>query len=120
MTHEETIDAYCAAWAEEDPDAREAQLRAVLRDDARYTDPRTDVAGPAELSGHIGAVLEARPGSSIRRDTGVEEHHGLARFAWSAVAADGEVLIEGLDVVEFSADGAITRIIGFFGRLESS
>ena len=63
---------------------------------------------------HIGAVLEQRPGSRTQRDTAVEEHHGFARFGWSAVDADGTVLLRGLDIVEFGPDRALARIVGFF------
>jgi hypothetical protein len=114
MTDEQIIDAYCAAWAEPEASARAEQLAAVLAADARYTDPRTDVVGPAELSAHIGRVLEQRPGSRIERDTPVEEHHGIARFGWNAVDADGAVLLHGVDIVEFGPDRVLTRIIGFF------
>jgi len=120
LTPEALIDAYCAAWSEPDATARTAQLGAVLSDDARYTDPRTDVAGPEALSAHIDTVLSARPGSRVERTTAVDEHHGVARFGWRALDAHGSILIEGIDVVELTANGSIARIVGFFGRLASS
>ena len=51
-----------------------------------------------------------------RRAVGL--HHGMARFAWHVVQADGTALPEGLDVVWLSDDGArLARILGFFGPL---
>jgi len=48
----------------------------------------------------------------------VDIHHGIARFAWHAVQADGTALPEGLDIAFISSDGTrIERIIGFFGPL---
>ncbi len=48
----------------------------------------------------------------------MDAHHGVARFAWRVVQADGTALPKGLDVALLSADGTkIERIIGFFGPL---
>jgi hypothetical protein len=48
----------------------------------------------------------------------VDVHHGIARFAWHVVQADGTCLPEGLDIAELSPDGTrIRRIVGFFGPL---
>lgn len=52
------------------------------------------------------------------RASAVDVHHGLARFAWHVVQADGTALPEGLDIAELSSDGRqIGRIVGFFGPL---
>jgi hypothetical protein len=46
------------------------------------------------------------------------KHHGIARFGFEVIGADGNVLRAGTDVVFMSADGTrIERIIGFFGSL---
>jgi hypothetical protein len=47
----------------------------------------------------------------------VDTHHGLARFAWRVVESDGTMLPEGIDFAEVSAEGKLTRIVGFFGSL---
>jgi len=51
------------------------------------------------------------------RTSAVDAHHGLARFAWRIVQADGSMLPEGIDFAEISAEGRIQRIMGFFGPL---
>ncbi|MFI9504615.1 hypothetical protein [Nocardia sp. NPDC052566] len=48
----------------------------------------------------------------------IDTHHNLARFAWRAAPTDGTPPTDGLDLVEFTPDGRIQRIIGFFGPLE--
>jgi hypothetical protein len=111
------IDAYCTAWSEADAAQRERQLAQVLEADVRYTDPRADTTGVAQLSVHIGAVLAKRPGARVVRTSGVDAHHHLARFAWRVVQADGSMLPEGIDVVAFSSSGKLCRIVGFFGPL---
>lgn len=58
------------------------------------------------------------PGSKALRSSHVDVHHGIARFAWHGVQADGATLPDGLDLAFVSLDGAkIERIIGFFGPL---
>ncbi len=66
---------------------------------------------------HIGNILAGRPGARIIRTSVLDFHHGLVRFGWRVVQADGTVLPEGLDVAEISDDMRILRIIGFFGPL---
>ena len=50
----------------------------------------------------------------------VDLHHGVARFAWQMVLADGRRLPEGLDIAHLSTDGTrIASIVGFFGALKA-
>lgn len=92
-------------------------LREVWADGAIYTDPAVHATGVAELSAHIGKVSAGRPGAKVFRTSGVDAHHGVARFAFRVVQADGTVLKEGIDFAEFSEEGKLTRIVGFVGLL---
>ncbi len=111
------IDNYCAAWNEPDAARRAAILARVWAPGACYTDPRADLAGADELSAHISEVQKRRPGARVVRTSAIDLHHGLARFAWRVVQADGSMLPEGIDFAEISADGKLQRIVGFFGPL---
>ena len=112
------IDRYCDVWNEPDPAGRAALLEAVWAPGASYTDPSVHAASGDELLAHIAKVRERRPGARVLRTSAVDAHHGLARFAWHVVQADGVALPDGLDVAFISADGSrIERIIGFFGPL---
>lgn len=112
-----TIDRYCAAWSEVDPARREQILAEVWEERGTYTDPRANVIGVKELSALIGKVLTGRPGAKVVRTSAVDAHHGLARFAWRVVQADGTALPEGIDFAEVSPAGKLVRIVGFFGPL---
>jgi hypothetical protein len=116
----ELIDRYCAVWGEPDAGRRAELLAGVWAQGATYTDPSVHAATPGELLAHIDKVLARRPGARVVRTSAVQVHHGIARFSWRVVQADGTALPDGLDIAELSADGTkIRRIIGFFGLLES-
>jgi hypothetical protein len=115
MDATETITTYGNSWNEPDEAARRAMLEAAWADDGAYCDPTASVVGRDELLAHIAGFREMFPGARIEPTSGVEEHHGWARFAWSMVDADGSTSIEGFDVCEFAADGRLQRIVGFFG-----
>ena len=114
---ERLVDTYCSAWSEPDPVCRRRTLDEIWAPDATYTDPRAHLIGAAALCAHISTILAGRPGAKIVRTSVLDCHHGLVRFAWRVVQADGSLLPEGLDLAEISDDGRILRIIGFFGPL---
>jgi hypothetical protein len=112
------IDRYCAAWSDPSAARRAELLAQVWADGATYTDPAIHAVGSAQLLAHIEKVIARRPGAKVVRSSAVDVHHGIARFAWHVVQADGTCLPEGLDIAELSPDGTrITRIVGFFGPL---
>ncbi|MFC9440559.1 nuclear transport factor 2 family protein [Nocardia sp. NPDC057030] len=110
------IDTYCAGWSDPDPLRRREFLGAALAVGATYTDPTVHAVGVEELAGHIDGVFAQQPGMRVLRVSQVDAHHGMARFGWRLVRADGTALPDGVDFVEIS-DGRIRRIVGFFGGL---
>jgi hypothetical protein len=116
----ELIDRYCAVWSEPSPGRRADLLAQVWAHDATYTDPSVHATTPEELLAHIEKVLSRRPGSRVIRTSPVDAHHGIARFSWHVLQADGVARPDGLDIAELSADGTrIRRVIGFFGPLRA-
>jgi hypothetical protein len=112
----ELIDRYCRVWNEADPSIREELLASLWAHNATYTDPSVHAASAQELLAHIATVRQRRPGASVRRTSAVDIHHGVARFSWRVVQADGTALPAGIDIAFISSDGfRIERIIGFFG-----
>jgi hypothetical protein len=111
------IDTYCAVWSEPDPVRRQQTLDGIWAENATYTDPRAHLTGSKALCAHIGNILASRPGARIMRTSVLDFHHGLVRFAWQVVQADGTLLPEGLDIAEISNGMKLLRIIGFFGPL---
>jgi hypothetical protein len=112
------IDLYCEVWSEPGESRRSDLLASVWGSHATYTDPSVHAANAEELLSHIAKVQARRPGARVVRTSTVDVHHGIARFAWHVVQADGTALPEGLDVAFISSEGErIERVIGFFGPL---
>jgi hypothetical protein len=120
MNITELIDRYCEVWTEIDSGRREELLKSIWAANATYTDPTVHTTGAAELLSHIGKVQASRHGAKILRTSAVDFHHGVARFAWHLLNADGRALPDVLDIAFLTPDGErIQRIVGFFGPLKS-
>ena len=115
MDATETVTAYGEAWNEPDEAKRRALLESAWADDGSYCDPTASVDGREALLAHIAGFREMMPGARIEPTSGVEEHHGWARFAWSMIGPDGAAAMDGFDVCELAPDGRLQRIVGFFG-----
>lgn len=109
---EQLIDGYLAAWSEPDPQARRAHLERVWDADGVYTDPNAHAAGIDALDAHIGGFHQAAPGATFTLSAPIDHHHEHVRFYW--VLRVGGQEIPGMDYGEISADGKLTRIVGFF------
>ena len=115
MAPNEVVSAYGAAWNEQDEAARRKLLEQAWADDGVYCDPTATVDGRDALVAHIGGFQTMLPGARIETSSGVDEHDGWLRFAWTMIGADGTPAMEGLDVGELGPDGRLRRIVGFFG-----
>lgn len=111
------VAAYCAAWNETDPGAREKLLQQVWADDGVFVDPNTDVVGREALSQAIAGFQKQFPGARIEMASRTDRHHDVIRFSWRAVGADGATLIEGIDFGELDDQGRLRKIVGFWGPL---
>lgn len=111
------IDTYLDAYSEPDARRRADLVASVFASEATLADPPFTATGHAELVGTFGAVLEQFPGHRFRRTSGVDEHHGVARYGWTFEAPDGTPAFGGLDVVTVGPDGTIVSVVGFIGDL---
>src|SRR3954452_1800319 len=111
----DVVDAYGAAWNETDEAARRKLLGQAWAEDGVYCDPTATVDGRDALVAHIGGVHALLPGARIDTSSGVDEHDGWLRFAWTMISADGTSAMEGFDVGELGPDGRLRRIVGFCG-----
>jgi hypothetical protein len=115
---DELVRIYCEAWGEPDVAKRRQMLQRVWADEGTYTDPATDVAGREALVNRITSHLQKYAGSKIVPSSHADVHHGMLRFAWKFVLADGKVQTEGVDFAELTPDGRLKKVVGFFGALK--
>jgi hypothetical protein len=113
------IDTYLTAYGEPDPATREELIARAWADDGRLVDPPMQAVGHAEIHAMAAAVQQQFPGARFRRASTVQEHHGFARYAWELIDEQDAVALTGMDLAEVGSDGCLTRVIGFFGELES-
>jgi hypothetical protein len=115
---DETVKVYCEAWGEADVDRRRQMLERVWALEGTYTDPVSHVEGREALIQRITAFLEKFPGAQIVPSSHADLHHGMVRFTWRFVAADGKTVNEGIDFGMVASDGKLQKIVGFFGPIK--
>jgi hypothetical protein len=112
-----TIDTYFEAWNATGDAARRALTERCLAGDVVLIEEHGRFSGHDGLEALMAKFQQAVPGGRIVRTSGFDEFDGIARYSWDAVAADGNTVSDGLDVVEHSADGRLRRIVMFHGPL---
>lgn len=111
------VDGVLSAYCDPDRARREVRIAELWAPDGELLDPPLEGRGHTELSGLTDIVLTHYPDHIFRRTSGIDVHHGRARYEWELVGPTGEVAVSGLDVAEFTSDGRMQRIVGFFGPL---
>ncbi len=111
------VDTYLEMWNETDPARRAEHIRTAWIETGHYLDPLMEGRGHDGMSAMVDGVQQQFPGARFRRTSGVDEHHGLIRFGWELVAADGTLIAAGLDIGVVADDGRLDRIAGFLGDL---
>ena len=115
---DDVLRAYDAAWNEPDQEARSQLLERSLTEDAELFDPTSGrFKGRDAINERIAGFSERFPGARLTLTSGVDEHNGFARYAWAINAADGSLILEGIDVVERDDDNRLRRVVMFFGPL---
>lgn len=116
-TLEETIDTHLAAYLERDPERRTALIEQVWASDGHLFDPPLAAQGHDAINEMFAAVQEMFADHTFRRTTGIDAHHGIARYGWELVDASGTIALSGMDVAVVGSDGRLSRVAGFFGDL---
>jgi len=113
------VDAYVAAWNEQDIESRLQMLTQVMTKDCIYADPAKYLQGRVAIVDYIHDVQDNYAGATIVRTSKVDVHHYNGRFNWCVIRGDGSSLPVSVDFVDFSRDGRIQRVAGFFGQLNA-
>jgi hypothetical protein len=116
-TLEATIDTNLEAYLEPDAERRVQLIEQVWAPEGHLFDPPLDAAGHTAINEMFETVQGMFPGHTFRRTTGIDSHHGIARYGWELVDGNGAVALAGMDVAVVGPDGKLSRIAGFFGDL---
>ena len=112
-TIREVIETYHAAWNEPDADERGRLLEHCWADQGTLVIPGTgSVYGREAVSDAIGSLHQHWPGDRAIT-SGIDEHHGLLRYSWQVVDADGSQVLDGVAFGELASDGRLQRIVEF-------
>ncbi len=111
------IDDHLDAYGESDPARRSAAVARLWAEDAQLIDPPLAARGHAQIVAQADQLLAQFPGHRFRRSSGIETHHGLARYAWQLLSPAGQVVLEGCDFAQVDASGRLAQVAGFFGPL---
>jgi hypothetical protein len=114
---DDVLAAYDAAWNEPDAAERARLLARALSDDGELVDPSGRYQGRQAVNERIAGFGNRFPGARVTITSGIDEHHGFARYAWSITTADGDTILQGVDVVERDEDTRLRRVVMFFGPL---
>ena len=114
---DDVLAAYDAAWNESDAAERARLLARSLTEDAELVDPSGRFQGRQAVNERIAGFSDRFPGARVTITSGIDEHHGFARYAWTISAADGDAILEGIDIVERGEDNRLRRVVMFFGPL---
>lgn len=111
------IDAHLMAYADADSSRRAAAVQRIWAVDGQLIDPPLAATGHDAICQQTDFLLARFPGHHFVRTSGVDEHHGHARYAWQLCSPDGGVRLEGVDFAQVDADGQLSRVTGFFGPM---
>jgi hypothetical protein len=114
---DDVLAAYDAAWNQSDTAKRARLLARALSKDGELVDPSGRYQGHQAVLDRIAGFSDRFPGARVTITSGVDEHHGFARYAWRIDAPGGETILEGVDVVERAEDSRLRRVVMFFGSL---
>jgi hypothetical protein len=112
-----TVDTWLAAYGEPDGARRAEMIAQVWAPTGTLADPPFEGTGHAEISGLADTAQQRFPAHQFRRTSGIDSHHGFARYSWEFVGPDGAVAVAGLDLAQVDGDGRLLRVTGFFGEL---
>jgi hypothetical protein len=111
------IDSHLAAYGDPDSTRRAAVVQRIWATGGQLIDPPLAATGHAQISQQADQLLSQFPGHRFVRSSGIDTHHGMARYAWQLLGPAGAVVLEGIDIAQVDAHGRLTQVIGFFGPL---
>jgi hypothetical protein len=109
------VDAYLAAFGEPDPVRRRRLISEAFGPAGSLTDPPLVAVGHDGLDEMFAVAQSHYVDHAFRRTSGIDVHHGFARYEWQLVSPAGEVAVVGTDFARLDDAGRLADVVGFFG-----
>ena len=115
MNEIEVVQAYKAAWNEDDKSRRRELLERSMIESVSFVSPLGEHVGRDAVADLIGRFRRRTPNVSFDITSGVDAHHKVMRFRWEVRNPDGSVMAKGFQFADQAEDGRFFRVVGFFG-----
>lgn len=112
----ERVDAFLRAWGEPDAKTRRALLESCATPEIEFRDAFSATAGLEDMLANLDAVQIFMPGMTLARAGDVRHAHGTAIAPWVAKKENGDPAGTGTNVFDFSPEGGICRVVGFWDK----
>ncbi|HEV7720718.1 MAG TPA: hypothetical protein VGO60_05520 [Iamia sp.] len=109
------VDAHLAAFSAPDDATRRALIEQAWAPTGHFADPLFAATGHDEIDALAASVPGLYPDHVFTRTSGIDLHHGQARYAFAFTGPDGTVVVDGVEVAQVGVEGRLVRVIGFFG-----
>ena len=80
------LQAYWAAWNEQDLERVHHHLTTAVTDDVEWNDPRDSFVGRASLESAIHALRTSKPNYRFVIASEIDHHHGRFRYRWDMIS----------------------------------
>lgn len=108
-----TWETYMAAWNTPSATDKHALFARCLASDCVYADPLAHTRGWNELVDYMNDFHRQVPGGRFLLNQ-FSAHHDGSLATWNMVGGDGAVLGNGMSYGEYTADGRLVKMVGFF------
>ncbi|HEX7133536.1 MAG TPA: hypothetical protein VF228_13245 [Iamia sp.] len=109
------VDAHLASFSAPDAATRRSLIEQAWASNGHFADPLFAATGHDEIDALAASVPGLYPDHVFTRTSGIDLHHGHARYSFAFTAPDGTVVVDGVEVAQVGADDRLVRVIGFFG-----
>ena len=112
--HKQILAEYVALWATPDSKSRQQTLARIATKDVTFRDQHGCVDDRDELNAHIENTQKFMPGLTLNQKGEPVQCQGNALLHWTITRSDGTEAFHGTNVFQFTPNGLIQRIVGFW------
>ena len=113
MNQRDIWELYAQSWGAKSAEEKQQLYTKCLEDDVVYTDPMVQTRGKLELLETMLGFHQQIPGGNFETMEYLT-HNQLGAIRWNMKSDTGEIIGNGMSFCEFSHNGLLRRINGFY------